>query len=224
MKNRILYSYRYMLIACCILSATAYGRVSVDKYMLVKNLLMMEPYITNDTISVVDFYSFFDFKLTIIEEDLVGDEDAKITYYVLDSFEVKNKKIINEDILKNKEYVIAIEGNMVYRIKGFSVNDFPFLLKRYLESNLNQGKSVNDVIANMNATCNFWSEYVDFDCLYDAFRSKEINYDKHPCLESVWHKQNVYFVRGYNNTVWLKRGGEPLGYRKTKPDKKYLVK
>lgn len=203
------------------LSSAVFSQVLIDKEVIVKNLFMMEPEITcaNKAVSATDFYNLLDFKMNRF--GLGGYED--ITYYMLDSFNVKDKKIINSDIFIDREYVVAIEGNMAYRIKGFSVNDFPFLFKRCLE--IDSDNSVNEILDFLDCCYNTSdSIHIDFDCLYAAFRSKEINYDKYPCLESVRHSQDVSIVMGYNNKVWRKVGGEPLGYRGTKLHKKYLIK
>lgn len=180
----------------------------------------MEPgVIQGKSISIDEYYQLFDFKMKKIGIADYGD----IAYYLIDSFKIVDTNVTKENIALNGKYIVAMDGNMVYRIKGFSINDFPFLLKRYLE--IDENSSVVEILDFLDVNYNYDDElYIDFECLYEAFRVKEINYDKHPCLESVLHSQNVSVVMGYNNKVWVKKGGEPLGYRGSKMGKKYLIK
>ncbi|MBR2262627.1 MAG: hypothetical protein IJ916_13130 [Paludibacteraceae bacterium] len=190
----------------------------ITREVLIKNLFLMEPWIIKsqeEKFDLQEFYNAFDFKIFEIGDDSWCKIMGLEKYYVLDSFKVSNTDLIREEFLKDSVYIVAINGRKVYRLKGFSCNDFPFLMKFYLEEN--EKYSVKEILQDLNRCYNTNSNiYIDFECLYEAFRSKEINYDKFPCLESYPHSKNICVQIGYNEKVCVKSGGESIGYRGTK--------
>lgn len=191
----------------------------IDPELLIKNAFLTENIMKSDSfnVSIEDYYSSFNFKLKEIgSDDLYSNF---VQYFVLDSFNVLNNQIVEESYLKDSVYIIAMNKERLYRLKGFSYNDFPFLLKLYLDQPSDY--SVKEILYRLNRLCNNKGNInVDFECLYHAFRSKEINYDIYPCLESFVHSSNALsVVMGYNGKICVKKGGEPIGYRGKKNKK-----
>lgn len=210
MKNNRYFLFPLFFFLCNL----AIGQ-KIDSKVLVKNMFLMEPIFRLDTkeVDLNDFNKSFDFKMYEIGNSCRW--ILPIQLFVLDSFKVYNKNIVREELLKDSVYVVAVQCNDVYRLKGFSYNDFPFLLKYCLENK--QDYSVNEILKKLEDSYNTKEHlYVDFECLYEAFRSKEINYDIYPCLESLSKSLETYIIIGYNEKVYVKKGGEPIGYRRTK--------
>lgn len=194
----------------------------INSELLIKNVFLMENVLRldSDNVSVTEYIESFDFNMRKIGNDYLYTDS--INFIVLDSFQIHNSKIFKDNYFKDSVYVVAVDNGKLYRLKGFSYNDFPFLLKLYLDQL--EDYSINRILHRMNRACNYNGIVnVDFKCLYDAFRSKEINYDLFPCLESYVHSTNISVVMGYNEKTCIKIGGEPIGYRGKKNKKsKYL--
>lgn len=187
----------------------------IDTKMLIKNMFLLESIFRLDSKEIYqnDFYESFDFCMYEIGNTCRW--ALPIKFFVLDSFKVYNKEIIRDELLKDSMYIVALQDNNLFRLKGFSYNDFPFLLKYYLENK--EDYSVKEILKKLDASYNTREHlYIDFECLYEAFRSKEINYDLYPCLESYRQSCDICVVIGYNEKVCVKKGGEPIGYRGTK--------
>lgn len=186
----------------------------INQEILIKNAFLIESRIVNNhDCTLEDYYNSFSFKTFELgnnKYDLRGKN-----FFLIDSFKVYNERIVNKNNLKDSAYIVVIEDCRLYRLKGFSYNDFPFLLKSYLEEN--EDYSVREIIDELNDSYNLENKmYIDFECLYEAFRAKEINYDVYPCMESYPISQDICVQTGFNERVCVKKGGEPIGYRGTK--------
>lgn len=202
------------------------GNAQIDGKTILKSFFLQEmnsgmmKKLPEDT-EVDDFFANFDFRMRV-----AGSTLGSIDYYVVDSFVYANDSFKIVDVIDDTcKFVVAIHDNDIFRLKGFSVNDFPFFLKRVIESGYaNSDVSVRSILEDLSLTYNVESNVeLDFDCLYEAFRAKELNYDDYPCLQSYWVAQSLCMQTGYNGMVVQKKGGEPVGYRRTKLDKKYII-
>ena len=209
-----------ILINLLIIGLNANAKINQNE--LVKSLFLQEVHILSaieDEVNIENFYNYFDFRMTAI-----GHDSGNINIYEVDSFSYKQERLTA--IHDTCKYFVAIYNNQeVYRLKGFSANDFPFFFKTYIEL-YGDDDSANEILDDLSL---FYCKDVlgevllDFNCMYNAFRSKEINYDEHPCLQSYEVASRVYLVAGYNGKYARKVGGEPLGYRGKKIDKKYII-
>lgn len=189
-----------------------YGQ-KMDKEILIKNLFLYEPYFLNNmekNSNMEDFYKSFSFRIKELGECKMENSEVLL----IDSMTICNNSFFYNDIFKDKpSYVIATTENKMYRLKGFSYNDFPFLLKYYLEKY--EDFSVHEVVDMLNECVNSQdTTFIDFECIYEAFRAKEINYDYFPCIESFSHSKNEYLYKDCMQGIWKKKkGGEPFEYR-----------
>lgn len=202
------YIHRIFLIVLLAPLASIHAQDDFDK-KLVTNLFLLEPefqrLIAND---VGDLSDGFSFSLRKICDGLLEGD-----CYVIEDFHISKDSTI-EKHLNDERLVIVIDDHVPYRLKGFYFNDFPLYFKHCCEQRANQ--SVKEILSSLKCNCEEEDIQIDFDCLYKAFRSKELNYDEHPCVESALHKLNVYVEWGFNGKYCTKKGGEPIGYRGTR--------
>jgi hypothetical protein len=84
-----------------------------------------------------------------------------------------------------KEFVVAINGRTVYKLKGFNENDFPAFL-----STLKYFKYPN-VSSIGKSTQNYSVTGLDLICLYRATMSHSIDKSKYPCLKTCAEIINI---------------------------------
>jgi hypothetical protein len=84
-----------------------------------------------------------------------------------------------------KEFIVAINGRTVYRLKGFNENDFPVFL-----STLKYFKYSN--LSSMGRSTKYYSvTNLDLVCLYRAAMSFSIDKFKYPCLSTCAEVINI---------------------------------
>lgn len=198
----------FLLWVLLLPSAIVYAQNEFDK-KLATNLLLLEPelqrLITDKEGEISDDFSF---SMRKICKGLLDGE-----CYIIEDFHIGMDSTI-EKHLNNERLILVIDNHVPYRLKGFYFNDFPLYFKHCCEQR--ESQSVKEILSSLMFSCDEEDVQIDFECLYKAFRSKELNYDEHPCLESALHKLNVYIEWGVNDKYCVKKGGEPIGYRGTK--------
>lgn len=139
-----------------------------DTLLLHKNIRIEIDEIYSKKIDTVFYPSFFSnykvFSFTIGVNKIDTNNDDSIYF----SSSTCNKYII----------IYNVKNNRFYRIKGFTANDFSFLLKDIIINNENKIKE-KDIVSQLD---NLDLTDLDFGCIYKAINDIPTNINKYPCM------------------------------------------
>lgn len=188
------------LMALCLMASTLKAQTNTDAEFLFKIWLFTDRENSNGVYKNDSLFTAFsktiDLKLEKSEYNLLGIE---YQFYFLRLYDIKNNKFIDNvsykrdlalDEIKNYtipvnkyigQYVIGLnpKTGMSYRLSGFNGNDFMGFLSDFKEA---FKLKYNRRLSSKKFLKQYHVEGIDFKCLYEGLKVKEVNRDKYPCL------------------------------------------
>lgn len=125
-----------------------------------------------------------------MDNSLSGFLEENYQFYKLSEKNITYKREFKKDeysylipeVMINSYYVLAVNTSTgaSYRLAGFDINDFMMFLSDFKENYLNGNMKRLKTNYFLN---NYKVEDLDFNCLYEGLRKKEIDRDKYSCLK-----------------------------------------
>jgi hypothetical protein len=191
----------FLLIIVSLITSNLKAQSNIDESFLFKMWLFADRDINKEVLKNDSIFSTFnditELNLDKIECKLLGSE---YQFVFLTLYNIKNnnfldnvtyKRNLSSDEVKNYfipvnkyigQYVLAINSKtgMSYRLSGFNGNDFLGFLSDFKEAyKLKYKKGLSD----KEFLKQYHIEGIDFCCLYEGLKAKEVDRDKYSCLK-----------------------------------------
>ena len=187
-----------LLLAIVILGGTpnpVQGQAEVDQQLLFKTWLFLDSEQSKIDTLLKTLIKSIDLNISQVESSQFG---IPISFYYLKVYDTKANKVMTDAVTYkdgkeptlefgipvNKyvgQFVLALNKttNKSYRLIGFNGNDFMMFLEDFKEEFYKKRK---ERLSNKQFLKSYHVSDIDFNCLFDGLRGKDLDRTKYPCL------------------------------------------
>lgn len=142
-------------------------------------------FIKNDS-TYNKFKDFIELKINKLTLNTVDNNISDFEFCMVNSDSITFKSNINELDVScgfQKKFVLAIQKDTykIYRIMGFDTNDFLFFLEDFKKTYRDK---FFKKISSKYFLKNYFVNELDFNCIYNGLKSKNMDFNKFPCLRN----------------------------------------